>query len=415
MFGYSLAPDGSLPRRSLSFAAASTALILCFFIASIPVPMMAVWTQSHHLSTSQIAFTVVSYFAGCIFTLIFLARLSNFLGRKPAVLLSLTLGILANVLFCFSTQAYELYLGRFLQGLCCGLISSSGMSWVVDTSPSKRAWLGTALTAAGPNIGLAAGTLATGFILEYGLLDPTALFVGGIVLLTCCCALVCVGSETLRFGTEPLLKVLTPRVALPPRLCRLFVVAAAGFMGTWGIGAFFQGFSAHLATALFNDTNAFYSGLTYLFIIVPNATAGILIGRYRPSRALPVLFTLFFISANCLFIALSLENLPFFITATVCCGFASGGICTAALKFLILDTTIKERAGVIAALYLLAYCGSGTPNLLIGTIGASASQATLNLGFHVWILLAFSLAMGMFLIIRAHPSEAESLRYARYA
>ena len=61
--------------------------------------MMSVWAHDLALTNADIAMTVVAYFGGCVATLLFFARLSNFLGRKPVVLLSLIFGSIASFLF----------------------------------------------------------------------------------------------------------------------------------------------------------------------------------------------------------------------------------------------------------------------------------------------------------------------------
>ena len=75
--------DGQFPRRALTFAAATACLVSTFIAAAIAIPMMAVWRTDLGLTESETAMTVVSYFAGCVLTLFFFARLSNFFGRKP--------------------------------------------------------------------------------------------------------------------------------------------------------------------------------------------------------------------------------------------------------------------------------------------------------------------------------------------
>lgn len=157
--------DNDFPRRGVTFVAATACLICTFIAAAIAIPMMAEWRSGLSLSESEIAMTVVSYFAGCVLTLFFFARLSNFFGRKPVVLAALLLGMAASLMYANALEASEIYIGRFLQGFSCGFASSAAMSWVVDSAPLKYPWLGTALTAAGPNIGLSLGTLITGLVL----------------------------------------------------------------------------------------------------------------------------------------------------------------------------------------------------------------------------------------------------------
>lgn len=406
-----LADEAETAFHPLTFASAVAALIACFVVSSVPIPMMAIWSKTLSLSTAQIAMTVVSYFGGCIATLLFFARLSNFLGRKPVVALALLFGAVASLCFSFAESASLLYVGRLLQGLSCGFASSAAMSWVVDTAPREKPWLGTALTAAGPNIGLSIGTLLAGVILAKDLLTPAHLFDATVFLLAAIGLCVFFSKETMRFGTEALGSVLIPKVAMPKRLLRIFVVSATGFVGTWGLGSFFQGFSAQLSALVFGGADAFYAALTYLLLIVPNAAAGLLIGRFSAHRVLPIVITLFFAAGTTVFGAIALENSVLFMCAVAFVGASCGATCSSALKFLLVDATLRERAGVISALYLSAYVGSGLPNLVVGLFAAGASMAAISVGYVIWMAATWLVLSGMLLRIRRRPTAAEALRF----
>ena len=229
-------PEGeAVKRRAFSFFTASLALISCFATSATSIPMMAYWTDALGLTSAEAAMTVVNYFGGCVLTLLLFARFSNLLGRKPVVIAALLCGIIACYLFSTAQSASGINLGRFLQGLCCGLATSASMAWVVDTAPREKAWLGTAMTAAGPNIGLSLGTLLTGLIIEYNVLNPAHLFEAcmGLLLIGIVCSVF--STETMRFGTESIGQVIIPKIALPARLRRLFFVGVSAYIGTWGV------------------------------------------------------------------------------------------------------------------------------------------------------------------------------------
>ncbi len=399
-----------MTHQLLTFAVAVTVLIASFAAAALAVPMVAVWTGQLDLTAAQVAHTVLSYFLGCLFTLLLLARLSNFSGRRPAVLLSLTLSIAAALIMAYTQNVVELYIARFMQGLACGLASSACMAWVVDTSPAKHAGLGAALTASGPNIGLSAGTLVTGIIIYSGILTPEELFEAVAGMLILCVILVLLSAETMPFRTQSLTTVLTPKFALPQRLRRLFILSAAGFIGTWGVGSFYQGFSAYMAGMFFGSADTMSAALVYLMLIVPNAVCGVLAGRFYPARCAALLITLWATAASLAFMSLHFNWLWLFIPATILTGLSSGGTVTACLRLLIQDSTLTERAGIIAVLYFSAYIGSAAPNVFISSLSAFSLNAV-TVGFGVWFILAWLGVCGTMLWIRRQPSAAEALRF----
>lgn len=405
-------PEGdAIKRRGFSFFVAAFCLITCFVTAATAIPMMAYWVQDLELSSSEVAMSVVSYFAGCVLTLILFARLSNFLGRKPVVISALAFGAIACYLFSVGQSASDLYIGRFLQGLSCGLATSACMSWVVDTAPPARAWLGTAMTSAGPNIGLSLGTLLTGLIIEYNVLNPTLLFDACVALLIFCIVLAVLGTETMRLGTESIGQVLIPKIAIPTRLRRLFILSITAFIGTWGVSSFFQGFSAQFAQIVFGETSVLLAAVTYLLLIIPIAVFGLMSGRFNPSKTLLLMSTSFLFGAGGVFLTLDMQSPALFMIFVVICGAAQGGTCCSGLKLLLMDATLRERAGLISALYLGAYVGSGIPNFSIGQLAKDVSMTTIANGFCLWIAVMWLIIVLTFVFIKRKPSETEKKRF----
>lgn len=405
-------PEGNaIKRRGFSFFVAAFCLITCFVTAATAIPMMAYWVSELQLSSSEVAMSVVNYFAGCVLTLILFARLSNFLGRKPVVIEALAFGAIACYLFSVGQSPSDLYIGRFLQGLSCGLATSACMSWVVDTAPPARAWLGTAMTSAGPNIGLSLGTLLTGLIIEYNVLNPTLLFDVCVALLIFCIVLAVLGTETMRLGTESIGQVLIPKIAIPTRLRRLFILSITAFIGTWGVSSFFQGFSAQFAQIVFGETSVLLAAVTYLLLIIPIAVFGLISGRFNPSKTLLLMSTGFLFGAGGVFLTLDMQSPALFMIFVVICGAAQGGTCCSGLKLLLMDATLRERAGLISALYLGAYVGSGIPNFSIGQLAKDVSMTTIANGFCLWIVIMWLIIVLTFVLIKRKPSETEKKRF----
>ena len=405
-------PEGdAIKRRGFSFFVAAFCLITCFVTAATAIPMMAYWVNELQLSSSEVAMSVVSYFAGCVLTLILFARLSNFLGRKPVVIAALAFGAIACYLFSVGQSPSDLYIGRFLQGLSCGLATSACMSWVVDTAPPARAWLGTAMTSAGPNIGLSLGTLLTGLIIEYNVLNPTLLFDACVALLIFCIVLAVLGTETMRLGTESIGQVLIPKIAIPTRLRRLFILSITAFIGTWGVSSFFQGFSAQFAQIVFGESSVLLAAITYLLLIIPIAVFGLVSGRFNPSKTLLLMSTVFLFGAGGVFLTLDMKSPVLFMVFVLICGAAQGGTCCSGLKLLLMDATLRERAGLISALYLGAYVGSGIPNFSIGQLAKDVSMTTITNGFCLWIAIMWLIIVLSFILIKRKPTETEKKRF----
>lgn len=403
----------SMPHRLRTFIAASLTLIVCFIASAAPIPLMSLYKAELALSTADVANSVVAYFAGCVATLLFFSRLSNYFGRKIVVLITLALAMAACAAYITMQTVFALNTARFLQGLSCGLASSAAMAWVVDAAPLKQRWLGTAMTAAGPNIGLTLGSFVTGWIVQAGWLTPEALFAVFIGLLACVAILVIFSTDTVQFGMETLISVFIPKVSLPKRLRRLFIVTAAAYIGTWGLSSFIQGFIAILARDTFGTESPFLASVCYVAMMAPNVAAGVFAGRFVATGALRVAVTAFVAGGACLFWAYETHHELLFLLAMALCGIGIGSCCTTGLKLLMIDTTLKERAGVIAAVYLLAYVGAGIPNFVVGSLATDTPIVAIVPGYIAWMLLAWLLIWTELWLIGRHPSQTEKIRFEK--
>ena len=407
--------SGDLARRGFTFTTASTLLVCYFIFSSAPIPLIGVWAGELGLTTAEVAMTVVSYFFGCILTLVFFARLSNALGRKWTALITIAWAAASCWCYAVMDSALLFNLARFMQGLACGLASSAAMAWIVDSAPKGRAWLGTGLAAAGPNIGLSLGTLLSGVLTTLGWVTDEAIFFAFVGVCVLLALAVRRADETIPKGMESLGEVLKPKLALPKRLLRIFMLPAFSLLGTWGLGSFLQGFSATLAADAFESTSTLLAAVVYLGLIVPNAAAGIAVGRLSPARWFPVAVTVFFLAGSAIFLFLKLGIPSLFLLSLIVSGAASGSTCTLGMKLLLQDAALKERAGVIASLYLSCYVGAGIPNFVVSRLTAGVSMSEIYLGYVLWMAASWALSIAAYLVVRASDRPAERLRFEELA
>lgn len=126
---------------------------------------------------------------------------------------------------------------------------------------------------------------------------------------------------------------------------------------------------------------------------------------------IPVVITIFLVSGTTVFAAIALESAAVFMVAVAFVGACGGATCSTTLKFLLVDTTLRERAGVISALYLSAYVGSGLPNFAVGVLASNASMSVISAGFVIWMAATWLTVMGLYVVMKRNPTPAEALRY----
>lgn len=223
----SLQTSSVLPRQNLTFSAASLTVLIAFGASALPVPLMSTWTREFGLSTAAIGMTVLLYVVGNACSLLFFARLSEVIGRRGAVFISLLFGLSACACFLAADSPAFLMAGRLLQGLAFGITTTAAMSWCVDSAPPERSWLATAVSSSGPLAGFVIATIGAGVAIEMQLASTRGLFFSVLVLELLVSVLVFLASETVTTKNSKK-GILKPSVMPPPGYGRRLALAATG-------------------------------------------------------------------------------------------------------------------------------------------------------------------------------------------
>ena len=321
----SLQTSSLLPRQSLTFTAASLTVLIAFGASALPVPHMSTWTREFGLSTVAIGMTVLLYVIGNACSLLFFARLSEVIGRRGAVFVSLLFGLAACAFFLLANTPAFLMAGRLLQGLACGITTTAAMSWCVDSAPPRRSWLATAVSSSGPLAGFVIATIGAGVAIETQLAGTRGLFFCVLVLELLVSALIFLASETVT--TKSAKKgILKPSVMPPPGYGRRLALAAAGFVGTSALTCFFQGLSARVAKRLWGTDApiALFSGLVYISLVLPNALGAFAAAKFPPLKVFAPVGLLYVVSGCGTFLSVAGRLPELFIAFALVCGATQG-------------------------------------------------------------------------------------------
>lgn len=183
-------------RKRIGFIGATCSLAVVYAASSAPIPLYSTYRQIIDLTGADLSMSAVAYFAGTLIALLMFARLSNYLGRRPVILGTLGLTAIGCLIFFYIHNASMLFIGRFIQGVACGLASSTITAYVVDNAPASPDWLGVAVTSGAPNLGLAIGAFGSGALKEYGTGSSSLTFEILIAILASRVVLIAVSPET---------------------------------------------------------------------------------------------------------------------------------------------------------------------------------------------------------------------------
>ena len=203
------------------------------------------------------------------------------------VSVALAIGLVSALLLANADAVIDVLLARFMQGMACGLASGSAMAWVFDAAPSHRRSLAAALSAGSPGMGFLFGALAGAVLNELFGLPLQTIFYAVASLLALALLAVLFGTETVNRNVGATFKALIPAVEVPERLRATYVLAVLAYAGTWGVGGFFQAYSAKIATDALHSTSTLTAAFIFLSFIGTNAFGGFFASRLTALSAFP--------------------------------------------------------------------------------------------------------------------------------
>lgn len=169
------------------------ALLLITLAVNISMPLFRVYAAAANLNNGQTSLVFAAYILGMLPCYIFLGGISDRLGRKNILLVSLFIALSATAIISIWPDVYALAIARFCQGIGVGLSMGAGTAFMSELLyPDKQANIKAANAASlFTAFGFGGGALATSIVLlgEFSLRPFTYYIligatIAGIILLT---------------------------------------------------------------------------------------------------------------------------------------------------------------------------------------------------------------------------------------
>ncbi len=386
-------------RRTIGFIAAVGSLTMIYLVSGTPISLYSVWQEELGMSHAQLSLVSMLYLAGTVPPLLFLPRISDHLGRRPATIMAILLAIAGTTTFAMASSPEMVMLGRLVQGFVSGMASSTVAAFVVDTSEGLPVWVGPMITSSAPTLGITIGAVSSGALVSYTDVSIPSIFIAVSAVMLVFIVLVVMARETMP-RSPGLLQSLKPRVCLPPGCGRLFIASSMVFMGTWAIEGFSQSFSSTIVMEHLGASDPFIASLLFITLLLPNAFGAFFAKRFDVRSAQRYGMLLYIVCLVMLYVSLAyFDNLLMFCFFSVCVSFIQGVVFTCCVTALIVRTSKAQRAGTFSMIYAVAYGGSSVPSLVVGFIPGDFTVVTI-LSWYVVLLIVMYLAL---LVLSARP------------
>jgi MFS family permease len=336
------------------------------FASSAPSPLYVVYQAQWHFSPLTLTSVFAVYVVALLVSLVFAGSLSDRVGRRPVLLLALSVQVAAMVLFGVAHDVGVLFAARIVQGLATGVATGALSAALIDLQPDHRPHLGALLSAAAPPLGLAAGALGSGLLVEYGP-DPLRLVYWLLVgVFALAIAGVAAMPETVRATEGGWASVLRPRVGVPHVARGAFVALAPVLVATWALGGLYLSLGPSLAVALLHSSSHVTGGLVIVALTATGALTSVLARDHPPERVLAGGALMLALGVGVTVLGLNEGVTALFFVGSVLAGVGFGAGFSGAFKTIVSLAPPTERAGLIAAVYVLSYLGFSLPAIAAG-------------------------------------------------
>jgi MFS family permease len=390
-----IACSGQQPLASLSNGATTVMAVITAMTFSAsgaaPTPLYHQYQESFGLTPLMLTIVFAAYVLSLLTALLTVGSLSDYIGRRPAILAALLLNIAAMVMFMTAASAIALIAARSAQGFATGLATATLGATILDMDRSR----GPVLNSVTAFAGLTAGSLGAAVLVTYAP-DPSQLVYLVLLMLSAAEAVVLwhmPDSAQLKRGA---LASLRPHVSVPAPARRALVQVTPVTIASWALGGFYFSLMPAVVRLATGVTLPIVGGLVVGALTLSGALSvlslrGVSVGRVLgggiAALASGVALTLAGVQAQFVWLML---------VGTIVSGAGFGAAFSGSMRTVLPLAKAHERAGLLSAFYVEGYLSFSLPAMLTGAltpvVGLTAAADAYGLAV---ILMALASALAI--------------------
>lgn len=395
------------PHRAFWIVTAT--MITVLFASAAPSPLYPVYQQLWGFSPFTLTVVFAVYVATMLVSLLTVGSLSDHIGRRPVLAAALVLLIASMVLFVVADSVGLLIAARALQGLATGAAIGTLTATVVDMQPSQR--LGSAITGAGPTVGLAGGVVIAGVLVQYApaprfLVYEVTLAVFAILLV----ALLIVPETSERVGFDSrrhVWRTLAPQASVPAALQRLFVTAIPAFVATWSMGGLYLSLGSSVVARVFGIENHGAAGAVLFVFFASGALTSMAITGWNAGTKLTYGYPALACGAVISLAGVLTSMLPLYIVGSILAGSGFAGTFLGALDNVSNRTPSHQRGQVFSAVFITSYIAFSVPAVIAGLVVSHIGLQETVVCYVAYVLVVTVLGAAVTAWTRRREARAE--------
>ena len=353
------------PRTSLSYTVTTVVAVIAAMTFSAsgaaPTPLYHQYQESFGLTPFMVTIIFAAYVLSLLAALLTVGSLSDYIGRRPAILAALVLNIAAMVMFMAADSAIALIAARAVQGFATGLATATLGAAILDTDRSR----GPVLNSVTAFCGLTAGSLGAAALVSYAP-DPGQLVYFVLLVISAIEALVLWHMPETAQVKIGAIASLRPHVSVPWQARGALVKVTPVMIASWALGGFYFSLMPALVRVGTGVTLPLVGGLVVSALTLSGAVSVLSLRSVPAGRMLVggvialatgVAITLAGVQAQLVWLMLA---------GTIVSGTGFGAAFSATMRTVLPLAKPDERAGLLSAFYVEGYLSFSLPAVLTG-------------------------------------------------
>ena len=347
----------------LTAAAVAAVTLWASASSSMNYPLYAEhWRLEPWVTTAMFA----AYPLALIPMLLVFGNLSDYVGRRTAILWGLGAILLGGVALGLAPDVWVVFLGRVLLGLGVGLSLSPATAAVMEFGGPDGARRAGATVSAATAVGLTLAMIVGGTLIEFA---PAPLVLNQWALVLVAGVVFGLALRLPRHTPDEALGRWRPRGIAFPRTGRArFAAGILAVVAGYVIGVIFIGLGAAIARSLLHTDDVFVGGIV---IAVSTAAVGVTSLLIRKARPVPLLIAGLAASAVsmlALILSGAAASLPLFFASSLTSGLAYAFLVSGGLGLVGAAAPIQHRAAAVSTAYFFGYAAQASAAIWLGIV-----------------------------------------------
>jgi MFS family permease len=159
---------------------------------------------------------------------------------------------------------------------------------------------------------------------------------------------------------------LRPQVRVPRAIRATFAAALPSLIATWAFSAFYLSLGPELAAQLLHSANLLWGGLAVFLLLGIGSFTAVAVARFNPRACMVGGCLVLLVGAGLTFGAVAGSLSVLFLLGTAVAGIGFGPAWTGTYRLLVTDVAPADRAGLVAAIFIVAYLSFSLPVVIAG-------------------------------------------------